>query len=268
MSNYSFDLKIFLESYHSSHKLVYKANPGNAGDGVIASATYDFFDINNFSYSKYSKDENYSPDEHVLVFGGGGNLIEGLYSEGKEFIENNIHKFHRVIIMPSTIKGYENFFEKNNKKLIILCRENISLEYLKSIGYEEGDNLSLTDDMAFYLEISNYMSFMKSSKNMADCFRTDSESLSGQFRENNHDISLTWNGDYWDNICLARNSTKCMVNFLEEFSIVNTDRLHVAILASLLGKEVNFHPNSYYKNESVYNYSLIDHYPKTTFIKA
>ncbi|WP_241610527.1 polysaccharide pyruvyl transferase family protein [Rosenbergiella epipactidis] len=268
MSNYSFDLKILLKSYHSSYKLVYKANPGNAGDGVIASASYDFFDRNELFYSKYNNDDIYSSDEHVLIFGGGGNLIEGLYSEGKEFIENNIHKFHRVIIMPSTIKGYETFFQKNKDKLIILCREYISFEYLKSIGYEEGKNLSLTDDMAFYLEISNYMSFVNPSKNIASCFRTDSESLTGQYRENNHDISLTWNGDYWDNVYLARNSTRCMTNFLEEFSIVNTDRLHVAILASLLGKEVNFYPNSYYKNESVYNYSLFDHYPKTTFIKS
>lgn len=55
------------------------------------------------------------------------------------------------------------------------------------------------------------------------------------------------NGDYWDNEFLARNSTRCMINFLEEYKVVNTDRLHVAILASLLGKEVNFYPNSYYK---------------------
>ncbi len=53
-----------------------------------------------------------------------------------------------------------------------------------------------------------------------------------------------------------------MINFLEEYKVVNTDRLHVAILASLLGKEVNFYPNSYYKNEAVYNYSLFNRYPK------
>ncbi|MEI4920606.1 hypothetical protein Q8G81_34160, partial [Klebsiella pneumoniae] len=67
---------------------------------------------------------------------------------------------------------------------------------------------------------------------------------------------------------LARNSTRCMINFLEEYKVVNTDRLHVAILASLLGKEVNFYPNSYYKNEAVYNYSLFNRYPKTCFITA
>lgn len=261
------NIKSLLGSYHLRYKLVYKANPGNAGDGVIASATYDFFERNELSYSQYRKDNKYSSHEHLLVFGGGGNLIEGLYSEGKEFIENNVNKFHRVIIMPSTIKGYEDFFRNNIDKLIILCREVISFEYIQSLGYKKGKNVLLTDDMAFYLNLNSYMSFVEPIKNIASCFRTDSESLTGEWRENNHDISLTWNGDYWDNVYLARNSTRCMINFLEEYNIVNTDRLHVAILASLLGKEVNFHPNSYYKNEAVYNYSLLDHYPKSVFIK-
>ncbi|MBV5475006.1 hypothetical protein KVQ30_27465, partial [Klebsiella pneumoniae] len=30
-------------------------------------------------------------------FGGGGNLIEGLYSEGHDFIQNNIGKFHKEV---------------------------------------------------------------------------------------------------------------------------------------------------------------------------
>ncbi|POW55945.1 hypothetical protein C3408_16730 [Candidatus Pantoea alvi] len=267
MSDNDTNIKSLLEFYHSRYNLVYKANPGNAGDGVIASATYDFFERNELPYSQYRKQNEYSPNEHVLVFGGGGNLIEGLYIEGKEFIEQNTNNFHRIIIMPSTIKGYEEFFRKNTDKLIVLCREVVSFEYIQSLGYEKGKNLLLTDDMAFYLNLSNYMSFVEPTKNIASCFRTDSESLTGEWGGNNHDISLTWNGDYWDNIYLARNSTRCMINFLEEFKTVNTDRLHVAILASLLGKEVNFHPNSYYKNEAVYNFSLLDHYPKSVFIK-
>lgn len=101
--------------------------------------------------------------------------------------------------------------------------------------------------MAFYLDLNKYLSLKPVYKKQANCFRTDSESLTGDYKENNHDISLTWNGDYWDNEFLARNSTRCMINFLEEYKVVNTDRLHVAILASLLGKEVNFYPNSYYK---------------------
>lgn len=44
MTSAELKFDLFLKSYHPSHRFVYKANPGNAGDGVIASATYDFFE--------------------------------------------------------------------------------------------------------------------------------------------------------------------------------------------------------------------------------
>lgn len=268
MTNMKLKFDLLLKSYHLSHRFVYKANPGNAGDGVIASATYDFFERNALTYIPYRDGERYSSETDILIFGGGGNLIEGLYSEGHDFIQNNIGKFHKVIIMPSTIRGYSDLFINNIDKFVVFCRENITFDYIKSLNYEPNKNVFITDDMAFYLDLNKYLSLKPVYKKQANCFRTDSESLTGDYKENNHDISLTWNGDYWDNEFLARNSTRCMINFLEEYKVVNTDRLHVAILASLLGKEVNFYPNSYYKNEAVYNYSLFNRYPKTCFITA
>ncbi|ELN2738054.1 polysaccharide pyruvyl transferase family protein [Pluralibacter gergoviae] len=259
-------LDTLLKFYHSSYRFVYKANPGNAGDGVIASGTYDFFERNAIEYEPYRNNQNYNANEDILIFGGGGNLIEGLYSEGRDFILEQIPNFHKVIIMPSTIKGYESLFQENKDKLIVFCREKTTFNYIQSLGYMVNDNVYITDDMAFYLDLNKYLSLKKESKEYVNCYRTDSESLTSVYRENNHDISLTWNGDYWDNEFLARNSTRCMVTFLEEFKSVNTDRLHVAILASLLGKEVNFYPNSYYKNKAVYDYSLLNRYPKTFFM--
>ncbi|CCG86689.1 polysaccharide pyruvyl transferase family protein [Erwinia piriflorinigrans] len=257
-----------IKCYHSEHSIVYKANPGNAGDGVIASATYDFFERNNITFSQYARHHSYHNSRDVLFFGGGGNLIEGLYSEGKDFLESQLDNFFKIIIMPSTIKGYKKFFSDNKNKLIVFCREATTLEYVLSLGYEKGVNVFVSDDMAFYLDLEKYRSNIFSDKNIANCYRTDSESLNGNIEVINHDISLTWNGDYWDNISLARNSTRCMINFLEDFKEVNTDRLHVAILASLLGKIVNFYPNSYYKNQAVFNYSIINRYPKTVFIAS
>ncbi|RTY54524.1 hypothetical protein EKL29_20030 [Pantoea sp. YU22] len=268
MTSYDLDLESLLKFYHSKHNLVYKANPGNAGDGVIASATYDFFKQHGLNYEQYRVSNHYDPNKDVLIFGGGGNLIEGLYAEGMEFISRNQEKFSKIVIMPSTIKGYEEFFKRGVNKFLVFCRENISYEYILSLGYIAGESVFLADDMAFYLDLPSYLSYVDPFKGVANCYRTDSESLTKSYKENNHDISLTWNGDYWDNEYLARNSSRCMINFLEEYDTINTDRLHVAILGSLLGKEVNFFPNSYYKNESVYKYSLLNRYPKTVFLSA
>ncbi|PLO99448.1 hypothetical protein CWM97_13270, partial [Klebsiella pneumoniae] len=90
MTNMKLKFDLLLKSYHLSHRFVYKANPGNAGDGVIASATYDFFERNALTYIPYRDGERYSSETDILIFGGGGNLIEGLYSEGHDFIQNNI----------------------------------------------------------------------------------------------------------------------------------------------------------------------------------
>lgn len=81
MTNMKLKFDLLLKSYHLSHRFVYKANPGNAGDGVIASATYDFFERNALTYIPYRDGERYSSETDILIFGGGGNLIEGLYSE-------------------------------------------------------------------------------------------------------------------------------------------------------------------------------------------
>jgi hypothetical protein len=50
-------------------------------------------------------------------------------------------------------------------------------------------------------------------------------------------------------------------------SRIQTDRLHVAIAGALLGREVHLHPNSYYKNQAVYDYSL-EQYENVTFVVA
>ncbi|SQC39618.1 Exopolysaccharide biosynthesis protein [Klebsiella pneumoniae] len=107
----------------------------------------------------------YSSETDILIFGGGGNLIEGLYSEGHDFIQNNIGKFHKVIIMPSTIRGYSDLFINNIDKFVVFCRENITFDYIKSLNYEPNKNVFITDDMAFYLDLNKYLSLKPSIKN-------------------------------------------------------------------------------------------------------
>lgn len=259
-------LKIIAQ-YKDKYNIIYKANPGNAGDGVIAAATYDFFEKNNLPFSVWKETEVYTPEKHILCFGGGGNMIEGLYRESRDFLEQYENQFAKVIIFPSTIHGYEDFFVNYPEKFIVCCREQISYQKIIALGYVSEVSVLLTHDMAFDLDVENYIEKIKTDKEVVNCFRTDNESKDKQYHENNHDISLTWNGHYWDNISLARNSTRSLISFLQEYKTVNTDRLHIAILGSLLNMQVNFHPNSYYKNEAVFNHSILNMFSNTIFLK-
>ena len=83
---------------------------------------------------------------------------------------------------------------------------------------------------------------------------------------NNRDLSKEIN------IISSMNNKRLVIknayNLLDEinkYSIINTNRLHGAIGGSLLNKHVKFYPNSYWKNQEVYNYSLRDDFPKTIF---
>lgn len=261
-------LSTILKELSADYQLVYKANPGNAGDGVIAAATYDFLDNNDISYNHFSPHSQYNAEKDVLIFGGGGNLIESYYREGADFILNNYQRFNKVIVLPSTIRGYTELLQLIKHKTIICCRETNSFYHMLNAGYSVDKNLLLIDDMAFHLNLNRYLANIAPIRDVVNCFRTDSESAINNQPEDNHDISLTWNGDYWNNTFLARNSTSCFINFLEETNEINTDRLHIAIVGSLMGKKVNFYPNAYYKNEAVYKYSLLNKYPKTFFIKS
>lgn len=54
-------------------KVNYLPNPGNAGDSLIACATYQFFERNNIEYKCCQSEKDIS-DNDILVYGGGGNF--------------------------------------------------------------------------------------------------------------------------------------------------------------------------------------------------
>jgi exopolysaccharide biosynthesis predicted pyruvyltransferase EpsI len=47
-----------------------------------------------------------------------------------------------------------------------------------------------------------------------------------------------------------------MMKLIGAFDLINTNRLHVGIMAALMGKEVNLYDNNYGKNRDVFQYSL------------
>ena len=83
-------------------------------------------------------------------------------------------------------------------------------------------------------------------------FRTDRESLGKQnYIALNMDISL------WGNEITP---IAPFIKKIDEFDIIHTDRLHVAILACLLHKRVHFYKGGYFKNEAVFRSSMKDYF--------
>lgn len=257
------DVAGFLKKY-SNQEIVYCANPGNAGDAIIAHATFQLFDKLNIRPEIIRHTDVVS--DKILFYSGGGNLVEGRYRHAYQFINNNFRQNKEIILLPHTVHGYRELL-LSAKNLTVICREKSSYQYLSSIGFP-GGKLYLAHDMAFGLSKDEFRGFSKKGEGVANCFRTDQESKRAiDIPIDNLDISLSWNGELWHRPDFAKNVTHSLACYLSAFDIVKTDRLHMAILAAKLGKKVLLYPNNYYKIKAVYEFSMKDVFDNVIFIE-
>jgi exopolysaccharide biosynthesis predicted pyruvyltransferase EpsI len=65
-----FDLAAFF--HNLQEKIYFLPNPGNAGDSLIAAATFQFFDKHSIVYEVVTND-NFDSSGKIVAYGGGGN---------------------------------------------------------------------------------------------------------------------------------------------------------------------------------------------------
>ncbi len=244
------DLKQFLEKYRGTSVDFYRF-PGNYGDSLIWHGTKALLKVLNIR-------ENYveisSPKSNdVLLVDGGGNFVD-YYSDIKDFLVKKPNLYKEIVILPHTIFGDEQIDVLNSLSgsVTVFCREKVSFELLKQ-KFTNG-NVYLWHDCAFY----NVFQKSTNGQGVLNAFREDKESVMESPSESNHDIS--YNG-------YATKPLDEFVEYLSKYREINTDRLHVAICGTLLGKKVNLFPNSYYKNKAVFGYSL-SRFPNISFLES
>lgn len=280
----------YLSKLAKHNEIYFHPNSGNAGDSLIACATFQLFDEQNLKYRLYDA-ETFDPKGKTLIYGGGGNLIPN-YDTARNFIEKYHKKVKKLVILPHTINGHETLLKILENNVDIICREEVSYAYVKCQA--PGANVYLADDMAFSLNpariLNRQFSFSSClfNKNLSvkrtlkvhlilsiaalkrafygknhvvlNCFRRDSEGIMSKIPDNNIDISKKFKyGTATQEKAFF--ATYMVFRFMNNYNEINTDRLHLAIAGGLLGKKVNFYPNSYYKCEAVYNFSMKDRFP-------
>jgi exopolysaccharide biosynthesis predicted pyruvyltransferase EpsI len=249
----------FLQDYKGK-EIIYVPNPGNCGDSLIAYGTLQIFKKVGLSFIIGNANTIYI--NKLLFFGGGGNLT-GSYVNCRNFINNN-KDANEIVLLPHTIKNEDSLLKSLGENIKIFCREKTSYLYVSSL-LKNVNNLFLSHDMAFHIKnIEKYLDCKGNEE--GNCFRTDSEKTNIIIPKNNNDISNTLNqkGNTTDVTIIELVSLR-LFDYISKYRVINTSRLHIAIAASLLNKEVNFYPNNYYKNEAVYFYSMESKYPKTKF---
>ncbi len=243
------DLKKYLSKYRNT-KIDFFRFSGNYGDSFIWHGTKKLLlSLNiseryvNISSPKYN---------NVLFIDGGGNFVD-YYSNIKDFLIKKPDLYSEIVILPHTIFGEKQIEVLNNisSNLTVFCREKVSVKFLEKELIN--GKIYLWHDCAFY----NDFSPTPLGKGVFNVFRSDKESILHILPEPNNDLS--YNG-------YATKPLSELIDILRKYEQINTDRLHIAIGATLLGKQVKLFPNSYYKNKAVFDYSL-NRFSNVSFVK-
>lgn len=252
------DMITFLQQYKGK-EIVFIPNPGNAGDSLIAYGTMQLFDKVGLNYVI---DSNTDKTNKVLFLAGGGNLV-GLYSSCHNVLSQYMNS-NEIVVLPHTIDKCDNLLKKLPDTVKIICRDRRSYDYVHGL-IKHKDNVLLSHDMAFHIEGIDEVKRTRGT-GLLNCFRTDREKVSMPLPANNIDLSVTLRkaGNTSNKECIKEVALSVFKK-LSQYDTINTNRLHIAIAGSLLGKKVNLFPGSYFKNQEVFNHSLKYRYPNVQF---
>jgi exopolysaccharide biosynthesis predicted pyruvyltransferase EpsI len=225
-------------------------NRGNWGDGLIRQGTLKFFQDIGFRYYELSSRKGrvtqlvnyYLPLilKGTLIYGGGAGWTN-LWQKSYKTMNNIASSYQQVIVLPSTFEKWVNF-----PNIIYFSRDCFE-------SMQITPQAKFCHDMAFYLERQS------TGKGSGEgfFFRKDIES-SGRIPIPPENVDLSSQGNHLTPV-------EAFFNAIDRYRVIFTDRLHVAIAACLLKKEIHLYPGSYFKNKAVYRSSMEGIYENVYF---
>lgn len=254
------EIESFLKEYLDDG-FVYITNPGNGGDNLIGCAALQLFNKMKFKY--YFSHHMNVFDNKTLVYAGGANFVP-MYHDFKRFLKNNEHR-NRILLLPHTIYGCEELISRLTTNVTIVCRDRVSFDHVYT-HIPNKEYVKLAHDMAFNLNLNKLEIPKMIGNGTLNAFRTDIERNPNiQIPDDNIDVSRKFEkGTH--SIELLYDITREFLTFLNNYEVINTNRLHVAIGGALLGKTVYFYNNSYFKCKAIYDFSMKDKYRNVKYI--
>ncbi len=250
---------------------------GNIGDQAIAEAEYRFikkyfpqkkvvqitenmvkFDLHNV--------KKYISDSALIVLQGGGN-IGNLWPDQEKMRKMIIDAFpnNQIIVMPQTIAitGGEKEINKilykyKGENIWITLREQKSYEYLKQYGIYE--RIVLTPDIVLSMKMRKSY---RERKGIGICLRNDVESvISYKDRVKiMNQLTIKNNTQIFDTVInkhISLNERSNVINefmdYISQFKVIVTDRLHCMVLAYLTYTPCIAFQNSNGKVRGVYEW--------------
>lgn len=209
----------------------YISSHGNAGDAVIALAVGPILAA-----------AEVQEDAPVLYKPGGlahyDFLLKPLLALPRD---------QRIIVLPNSIDAKVAKVLAKFPNLHLHCRGRESL----AIARSHGISCELSHDVAFSID---YTPWKRQGRGVLRCFRIDRESATNHRPAGNRDISLDATEVFTPENC--EDVAHRFISTIAGYEEVETDRMHVGIVAALLGKKVRLHTGIDHKVREVYEHSL------------
>lgn len=208
----------------------------------------------------------------VILIQGGANLND-MWGHGLHILRNIIKNspLSRIIVAPQSYwfknTRFQNLLKNSRQEIDLFARERYSHSLLCAMDLPRNAHVYLSQDSAFYLSKTDFHPTQGSYDLI--CPRLDKESLVNWNIEDMQNCDIIDLRGSIENVLIG--DISCYVDFdyfvkiVEGAKRVFTDRLHIAIFSTIMGKTTFLYPNCYYKNKGVYEYSL-NKYPNIEFI--
>jgi exopolysaccharide biosynthesis predicted pyruvyltransferase EpsI len=121
------ELDKFLLELSGKGRIWYRPNPGNAGDSLIASATWARFSKLGLRVSEIPHG-GFDASGRIVLYGGGGNL-NPRYGEASEFIRAFHGSAETFVLLPHSVEGREDLLAELGPNVALFCREETTLRH-------------------------------------------------------------------------------------------------------------------------------------------
>ncbi len=254
-------------------KVFFLPNNGNAGDSLIAAATYQVLYYHKIKYQICDTESLIEISNKVVILSGGGNLVP-LYSGMAKNLRALIGRGNRIILLPHSIRGHEDLLQSLGPEVTLFCRELDSYEYLLKSAIKA--QVGLGHDLALFLDVN----LLRMSPGVAEAARVqfierlaehatlrpeDIENHSMQCIRGGAESTFKPKGRNYDVSVIFRTGIApldaeigawMMLEFARLAAEITTNRLHIGIASILCGTPTRLYDNKYGKISAVYNFSI------------
>lgn len=243
--------KLILD-FAQSNEILYCPSPGNWGDALINLGTKQFLDFYGIKHTQATRqqisDEFHDDtklNEKVLIVGGGGGWCEN-WPTTRSFVEEMSNLFKNVVVLPTT---FELPLLDQADNVIYFSRGRLGQD-------PSTPHTIFCHDMAFFIDLE--VPHQEPSLWRLIAFRGDKEKADESISHPQQvDVSLL--GNSYSNV-------EPFFEIINRFNCIYTDRLHVAIAASLLHKKTFLLPGNYGKAYDVWQSSISANYPESGYL--